>query len=148
VSKRIGIVPVNAATNAHYNGLNVLTLWAEREEKQYATPFWITYKQCQAMGGQARGGEKATPIIFVSKTVIDQDAEGRPRRRSSRPLRSHQRRRTICGASRSGKQKPHSQLAPQTAGPFFAPHNKNSLRPLLRAFADFLNNSAVRKGGV
>jgi antirestriction protein ArdC len=74
--KTTGIIPVNASTNAHYNGLNVLTLWGEREHKQYPTAFWITYKQCQDLGGQVRAGEKATPIIFVKKaTVIDGDDE-------------------------------------------------------------------------
>lgn len=68
--RRTGIIPVNAKTMLHYNGLNVLNLWAEREEKQWPSPLWCTYKQCAEMGGQVRKGEKATTIIFVSKTVV------------------------------------------------------------------------------
>jgi len=67
---RTGIVPVNAATGSHYNGLNVLTLWCQREEKEWPTPYWCTYKQCQAMGGHVRKGEKSAPIIYVSKTAV------------------------------------------------------------------------------
>lgn len=62
--KRTGIIPINAASGHHYNGLNVLTLWCEREEKDYPTPYWCTYKQCQGMGGQVRKGEKSSPIIL------------------------------------------------------------------------------------
>ncbi len=73
--KRTGIVPVNAKTGAHYNGLNVLTLWCEREEKQWPTPFWCTYKQCQELGGQVRKGEKSAPIIYVNRTTVGEGDE-------------------------------------------------------------------------
>lgn len=74
--KRTGIIPVNAATGAHYNGINVLALWAEREAKGYLTPFWLTYKQCQALGGQVRKGERAAHIIYANRTVVkDEDEE-------------------------------------------------------------------------
>lgn len=69
-SKRSGIIPVNTKTGAHYNGTNILTLWFEREAKQYASAEWLTYKQCQELGGQVRYGEKATPILYVNKTVV------------------------------------------------------------------------------
>lgn len=65
-----GIIPVNASTKAHYNGLNVLLLWAEREQKQYPSAEWLTYKQCQALGGQVRRGETSTHIIFVKKLNV------------------------------------------------------------------------------
>src|SRR4051812_34600146 len=74
--KRTGILPVNAATNANYNGLNILTLWAEREAKGWPSAYWLTYKQCQAIGGQVRKGEKSSPIIYVNKTLVqDGDTE-------------------------------------------------------------------------
>jgi antirestriction protein ArdC len=68
-SKRTGIIPINAKSGAPYHGVNVLNLWAEREEKQWPTPLWVTYKQCAEMGGQVRGGEKATHIIYVNKVL-------------------------------------------------------------------------------
>jgi antirestriction protein ArdC len=76
-SKRTGIVPVNAKSGAHYNGINVLNLWAEREEKQWPTPYWCTYKQCAEMGGQVRGGEKAAHIIYVNKTTVGEGDEAK-----------------------------------------------------------------------
>ena len=30
----------------------------------YASPFWLTFKQAQAMGGNVMKGEKATPVAF------------------------------------------------------------------------------------
>lgn len=68
--RRTGIVPVNASTKAHYNGINVLVLWAEREAKGYPTAEWLTYKQCHAIGGQVRVGEKAAHIVYANKTVV------------------------------------------------------------------------------
>jgi antirestriction protein ArdC len=49
--KRGGIISINAVTKKSYNGLNVLMLWHERQEKQYALAEWLTYKQCQEAGG-------------------------------------------------------------------------------------------------
>lgn len=69
-SKRTGIIPVNASTGAHYNGINILVLWAEREAKGWPTPHWLTYKQCQAMGGQVRKGEKSAHIVYANKTIV------------------------------------------------------------------------------
>jgi antirestriction protein ArdC len=73
--KRGGIIPVNAVTRKPYNGLNVLMLWAERQEKQYPLAEWLTYKQCQEAGGQVRKGEKSTPGIYVNKQVIEKGTE-------------------------------------------------------------------------
>jgi antirestriction protein ArdC len=73
--KRGGIIPINAVTKKPYNGLNVLMLWHERQEKQYALAEWLTYKQCQQAGGQVRKGEKSTPGIYVNKQVIEKGTE-------------------------------------------------------------------------
>lgn len=69
--RRGGIVPVNAVTKRAYNGLNVLVLWCEREEKAYPTPEWLTYKQCQEAGGQVRKGETSTHVIYVNRSVVN-----------------------------------------------------------------------------
>src|SRR5689334_6499824 len=69
--RRSGIIPTNAITGKSYNGLNVLMLWSEREEKSYPTAQWCTYKQCQEAGGQVRKGERSTPGIYVNKMLKD-----------------------------------------------------------------------------
>src|SRR3954452_19539000 len=68
--RRTGIIPINGATKRHYNGLNILVLWGEREAKGYPINEWLTYKQCQEIGGQVRKGEKSTHVIFVKKLLI------------------------------------------------------------------------------
>jgi antirestriction protein ArdC len=75
--KRTGIIPINGATKRHYNGLNILVLWSEREAKGYPINEWVTFKQCQALGGNVRKGEKSTHVIFVKKLTIkdEQDEE-------------------------------------------------------------------------
>jgi antirestriction protein ArdC len=75
-SRRTGIMPINAATGRHYNGLNILVLWSEREAKDYDQPLWLTYKQCCETGGQVRKGEKAAHIIYANKTAVkDKDTD-------------------------------------------------------------------------
>ncbi len=75
-TKTGGIMPRNFVTGRSYSGANVLLLWAEREEKQYAASQWLTFKQCQAKGGHIRKGEKATPVVFAKKvTVVEADEE-------------------------------------------------------------------------
>lgn len=73
--KRTGIMPINIATNRAYSGINVLVLWAEREAKGYTSPHWLTFKQCQALGGHVRKGEKSTGVIFVKKLSIEENDE-------------------------------------------------------------------------
>lgn len=72
-----GIMPHNAITKRGYNGINVAVLWAERQDKGYPTPAWLTYKQAAEAGAQVRKGEKSTQVIFMRKLTVksDDDAE-------------------------------------------------------------------------
>ena len=49
-----GIMPINAATHWHYTGINVLILWATRDERRYPTPEWMTFQQSCERGGSQR----------------------------------------------------------------------------------------------
>jgi antirestriction protein ArdC len=42
-----GAMPINAATHRHYTGINVLILWAARDELGYPKPEWMTFKQAK-----------------------------------------------------------------------------------------------------
>jgi antirestriction protein ArdC len=70
-----GIMPINAATFRHYTGINVLILWAEREEKGYPTAQWVTFKQAQEKGACIRKGEKGTHVVFAKPLTFNEDAE-------------------------------------------------------------------------
>ena len=55
-----GPFPRNFCTGKPYRGINVLLLWAN----SFNSPFWLTYKQAQELGGGVRKGEKGTQIVF------------------------------------------------------------------------------------
>jgi len=55
-----GPFPRNFYTGKPYRGINVLLLWSS----EYSSPFWLTFKQAQALKGSVRKGEHGTPIIF------------------------------------------------------------------------------------
>jgi antirestriction protein ArdC len=73
--RRTGIIPINAATRRSYNGLNILVLWAERDEKGYGLNEWLTFKQALDLGGNVRKGQKATHVIYANKHVIEDGDE-------------------------------------------------------------------------
>jgi antirestriction protein ArdC len=50
-----------------YNGINILMLWAEAEDRGYACPIWMTYQQATELGGQVRKGEHGTKVVYASK---------------------------------------------------------------------------------
>ena len=55
-------------TKHRYQGVNVLTLWAASQRKDYPTGWWATYNQWQQLGAQVRAGEKCS-LIVVWKEV-------------------------------------------------------------------------------
>jgi antirestriction protein ArdC len=62
-------LPVNGLTRRSYSGINILLLWSALEERDFASPYWVTFKQCLAMGGSVRKGEKGTHVYFADKFV-------------------------------------------------------------------------------
>ena len=59
--------PVNAATDAPYRGVNILSLWADGMFKRYIGGYWASYRQWQTLGAQVRKGERGSMIIFYKK---------------------------------------------------------------------------------
>lgn len=67
-----------------YRGMNTFWLWMVADSCGYTSPYWLTYRQCQALGGQVRKGEKSTIAIFykaytkeVENDAGEQDTENR-----------------------------------------------------------------------
>jgi len=56
--------PTSYTTNKGYQGINTFLL-----QSQYESPYWITFRQAQKMGGSVRAGEKGRPIIFADRVV-------------------------------------------------------------------------------
>jgi len=63
--------PVNAVSKKVYRGINFFMLAIS----DYASPYWLTYKQAQDLGGYVRKGEKGTPVIFW-KMLETKDEQG------------------------------------------------------------------------
>ena len=60
-----------------YRGMNTFWLWMVADACGYASPYWMTYRQCRELGGQVRKGEKSTIAIFYkSYTKEVENAEG------------------------------------------------------------------------
>jgi antirestriction protein ArdC len=58
-----GLFPRNFYTGKPYRGINVLLLWSS----EYSSPFWLTFKQAQALKGCVRKSEHGTPILFYKQ---------------------------------------------------------------------------------
>jgi antirestriction protein ArdC len=59
-----------------YQGINVLWLWMAAEAAGHASPFWMTYRQAQLLGGQVRKGERGTVAIFYRTYQAEEADEG------------------------------------------------------------------------
>ncbi len=74
-------LPKNIAAGNHYRGWNLFYLNFIALYKGYKTPYFITYKQAQDLGGNIRRGEKGYQIVYWAlvdnrnKTVTIRDAE-------------------------------------------------------------------------
>ncbi len=55
-----GSMPKNLISKKDYRGVNVFLLSASG----FKSPWWLTARQCNNMGGKIRKGEKSTPVIY------------------------------------------------------------------------------------
>ena len=61
-----------------YRGMNTFWLWMIADAAGFMSPYWMTYRQCQKLGGQVRKGEKSTIAMFYKsydKQVERDDGE-------------------------------------------------------------------------
>ena len=53
-------MPKNLVSKKEYKGVNTFLLGCQ----SYASPWWLSFKQCQEKGGHIRKGEKASMVVF------------------------------------------------------------------------------------
>lgn len=53
-------LPRNLVTKREYSGINILLL----SLSGFSSPWWLSFKQVKAQGGNVRKGEKGSPIVF------------------------------------------------------------------------------------
>ena len=51
--------------NVPYSGVNIVILWSQAADKSYESPYWMTFKQAQELGGGVQKGEKATQVVYA-----------------------------------------------------------------------------------
>ena len=62
--------PKSLATKRPYRGINPFLLAMTAENKGYNSPYWMTYKQAENLGGNVKKGEKSTVVIFWKRLSI------------------------------------------------------------------------------
>lgn len=67
-------MPQNAATGAHYRGINVLTLGMSPLAFMTGDPRWATYKQAQERGWQVKKGSHGVTGFFYKRIEIGRDS--------------------------------------------------------------------------
>ncbi len=65
--------PQNFVSRKVYRGINLFLLNAA----SYASPFWLTFKQVQSLGGRVKKGEHSFPVVFWKMFREEGDAEAR-----------------------------------------------------------------------
>ena len=82
-------MPRNLSTKKEYRGVNVWLLLMHG----YDSPFWVSFKQCKAMGESINKGEKGTPVVFwkwldkAKPVEPDSEGQGEPEKRRAPLLR-------------------------------------------------------------
>ncbi len=70
--KGVANLPKNLKSKKEYRGINPFMLAVHG----YASPWWVSFNQCKALGGTVKKGEKGTIVIFWKpneKKVKDED---------------------------------------------------------------------------
>lgn len=65
------------ANGVLYRGINILLLWGSALEQGFTSPFWLTFKQADALGAHVRKGEKGSLVVYadtIHKTEADKDS--------------------------------------------------------------------------
>lgn len=58
-----------------YTGVNTIMLWIAAQERGYASPYWMTYKQALDMKAHVRKGEKASTVVYADSIIRDEAAQ-------------------------------------------------------------------------
>jgi antirestriction protein ArdC len=67
------IKPSSFVTGANYRGINRFMLELAAQINGYSSPYWLTFRQALAQGGNVKKGEKGWPCMFF-KTIDKDDA--------------------------------------------------------------------------
>jgi antirestriction protein ArdC len=83
-----GQLPRSMATGKLYRGMNTILLGMYSAISGYTSPWWGTYKQIEAQGGQVRKGEKSSVVILYRSITVEDEVKGETVEKSIPLLRS------------------------------------------------------------
>jgi antirestriction protein ArdC len=65
----------NYCTQKAYKGINQLLLFAQTilNEKDFKSPYWLTWNQIKKLNGSVNKGEKASIIIYYNSKIIEEE---------------------------------------------------------------------------
>ena len=78
-------LPKNVTTGIEYRGWNIFWLNWHTIIKGYKTPFYITYKQAQELGGSIKMGEKGIKIIYWASIELKNQSTNTENQDSEEP---------------------------------------------------------------
>jgi antirestriction protein ArdC len=58
-------------------GVNVWLTSLAADERGYSSPYWLTFKQAEQLGGSVRKGEKGTLVVFWKLDPETEDGKKR-----------------------------------------------------------------------
>jgi len=68
--------PQNFDSKKSYRGVNNFLLSFRAFKQGYSSPFWMTFRQALAHGGNVRKGEKACMVVFWKQTALRDETTG------------------------------------------------------------------------
>jgi len=87
-------MPRNLVSKRPYRGINLLMLMAS----DFESPFWLTFRQANELGGHIRKGEKATPVVFWKQLKKSAPAEeNTPENDEPKPDPTERKRPRVVG---------------------------------------------------
>lgn len=66
-----GGIAMNLVSKKAYRGINVFLLGPCK----YSSPYWVSFKQCEELGGHVRKGEKSHIVVFWKQIKITEEDE-------------------------------------------------------------------------
>jgi len=66
-----GGAPKNLVSKKEYRGINVFLLGTQK----YSSPYWLTFKQVNQLGGKVKKGEKSTIVVFWKPMEVEKEKE-------------------------------------------------------------------------
>lgn len=75
-------LPLSLSTKKPYRGINVFLLNLRAAAEGWESPWWVTFKQAQKLGGSVRKGSKSTLVVFWKWPSDDAKAKAKKAGRS------------------------------------------------------------------